>query len=86
MSNLQNAHEALTLFEKEEDMKSGIELDGHSFSTDELKAMGGEERQKVLSRFFQQSNDAVRERSEEVLRECAYIRGSVDTIRALIRS
>jgi hypothetical protein len=65
--------------------KSGIDLDGHEFLVCELEAMRAEERDGVLSRYFQQASDEVHERLEEVQRDCAYVRGSLDTLRAILR-
>jgi hypothetical protein len=65
--------------------KSGIRLDGHKFLECELEAMSAEERDRVLTRYFQRSAQKTHEKLEEVRRDLAYARGSLDVIRAMVR-
>ena len=65
--------------------KSGVYKDGRELLACELKRMSPEECGGIIAENARQSFNKARERTEEVFRDLAYVRGSLDTIRALVR-
>jgi hypothetical protein len=65
--------------------KSGVYKDGRELLACELERMSPEECGGIIAETARQSFNKARERVEEVRRDLGYVRGSLDTIRALVR-